>query len=477
MADLGAAEIAVSAPPSGAPPAKKTPTKNPILDGPILSTLLKLAAPNIVAQTAGISVVVAETSYIGSLGTAPLAAIALMFPLITLMMTMSGGAMGGGVASAISRALGAGDVKRASTLAIHALTIGISVGATFSCLLYFFGHHLLSAMGGRARVLDEALAFSGIWYLGITLIWLMNTLVAILRGTGNMTLPSAIVFSSALCQIVVGGSLSLGLAGMPQLGIRGIAIGQLTGFSSSVLIMGWFILSGRGRISLKVPNFRYQAEMFGDILKVGALACFYPVQSVLTIGFFTSLLAQFGTEVLAGYGIGARLEFMLTSIAFATGVASVPMVGMAVGAGRIARARRIAWSGAVFSALGVGFFGVLIAIFPSLWVNFFTNDALVRATSAQYLHVAGPMMAFLAIGISLYFSSQGAAKVLGSVIAQTMRLGFVVAAGTWLTASGAAYQTLFLLAGSAMVIFGVFTAITVWATSWGSERKAIPVAA
>jgi len=85
-------------------------------------------------------------------------------------------------------------------------------------------------------------------------------------------------------------------------------------------------------------------------------------------------------------------------------------------------------------------------------------------------------MAFLAVGISLYFSSQGAAKVLGSVIAQTMRLGFVVAAGTWLTASGAAYQSLFLLAGSAMVVFGLFTAATMWATSWGSERKAMPAA-
>ncbi len=477
MAELGAAEIAVGGPPSEAPRAKRPPAQNPILDEPILSTLLKLAAPNIVAQTAGISVVVAETSYIGILGTTPLAAIALMFPLITLMMTMSGGAMGGGVASAISRALGAGDVKRASTLAIHALTIGVSVGATFSVLLYMFGHYLLSAMGARDRVLEQALAFSSIWFLGITLIWLMNTLVAILRGTGNMTLPSAIVFSSALCQIVVGGTLSLGLAGMPQLGIRGIAIGQLTGFSSSVAIMGWFILSGRSRVSLKIRNFRYEVEMFADILKVGALACFYPVQSVLTVGFFTSMLAHFGTEVLAGYGIGARLEFMLTSIAFATGVASVPMVGMAVGAGRIVRARRVAWTGAVFSAFGVGIFGVLIAIFPSLWVNFFTSDTLVRATSAQYLAIAGPMMAFLAIGISLYFSSQGAAKVLGSVVAQTMRLAFVVAAGSWLTTSDAGYQSFFLLAGSAMVVFGLFTAVTVWATSWGSERKAIPAVA
>lgn len=478
MADLGAAEIAVGGPPSEAPPpAKRSPAKNPILEGPILSTLLKLAAPNIVAQTAGICVVVAETSYVGYLGTAPLAAMALMFPIIILMMTTSGGAMGGGVASAISRALGAGDVRRASSLALHALTIGVAVGATLSLLLWLFGHHLLSAMGGRDRVLEEAMRFSSVWFGGVTLIWLMNTLVAILRGTGNMTLPSAIVFSSALCQIVVGGTLSLGLFGVPQLGIRGIAIGQLTGFSSSVAIMGWYVLSGRSRISLRVPDFRFHLEMFTDILKVGALACFYPVQSVLTVGIFTSMLAHFGTEVLAGYGIGARLEFMLTSIAFSTGVASVPMVGMAVGAGRIRRARRIAWSGALISALGVGIVGTLIAIFPHLWVDLFTSDPQVRAASAQYLAIAGPLMGALAVGISLYFSSQGAAKVLGSVVAQTARLVFVVAAGSWLTASGAGYQSFFLLAGSAMVVFGLFTALTVWATSWGNERKAIPAAA
>ena len=74
--------------------------------------------------------------------------------------------------------------------------------------------------------------------------------------------------------------------------------------------------------------------MFIDILKVGAVSCFSPLQSVLTISIFTHMLANFGTEILAGYGIGARLEFMLTSVAFAVGIASVPMVGMAVGAER-----------------------------------------------------------------------------------------------------------------------------------------------
>jgi Na+-driven multidrug efflux pump len=107
------------------------PVRNALIDSPILRTLLRLAWPNVIALSAGTCVVIAETSYIGRLGVEPLAAMALVFPFVILTMTMSGGAMGGGVASAIARALGAGDVDRASTLAGHALLIGVCFGLSF----------------------------------------------------------------------------------------------------------------------------------------------------------------------------------------------------------------------------------------------------------------------------------------------------------------------------------------------------------
>jgi putative MATE family efflux protein len=470
MADIGMVDAIVAEDSQPPPPVTQTRPANPLLDGPILRTLVRLATPNILSMGASICIVIAETSYVGRLGTAPLAAIALMFPIITLMLTMSGGAMGGGVASAISRALGADDVARASALAIHALTIGLCAGLAFSVLLIVFGKSILMAMGGRGQVLTEAMAFSQLFFYGVVLIWLMNTLVSITRATGNMKLPSAIVFSSATCQILIGGTLSLGLFGAPQLGIRGIAIGQITGFTVAIVVIGWYILSGRSRISLTIRPFRYQRDMFVDILKVGVLACFYPIQSVLTLSILTGMLAHFGTEILAGYGIGARLEFLLTTIAFATGVASVPMVGMAVGAGHIKRARQVAWAGAGISAVGVGILGTLVAIFPHLWVDLFTDDAGVRAASAEYLTWVGPLYAFLGVGISLYFSSQGAAKVLGSVVAQTARLVFVVVIGAWLLSTGAGHTSFFILAAGAMITFGTFTAVTVWATSWGRDH-------
>ena len=255
--------------------------------------------------------------------------------------------------------------------------------------------------------------------------WLMNTMAGILRGTGNMKLPSLMMLSSAVCQIILGGTLGLGLGPIPPFGMRGVAAGSLIAYLISISVMGWYLFSGRARVVPKIRGLRIQWAMFFDILKVGAIACFSPLQSVLTISIFTHMLASFGTEILAGYGIGARLEFLLTSIAFSFGIASVPMIGMAIGAGRIARARRIAWTAGMVSFVAVGAIATFIAIFPDLWVNIFTNDASVRAASRQYLATAAPMYAFIGLASSMYFSSQGAAKVVGPVLAQTARLLFI----------------------------------------------------
>jgi MATE family, multidrug efflux pump len=212
--------------------------------------------------------------------------------------------------------------------------------------------------------------------------------------------------------------------------------------------------------------------MFFDILKVGAIACFSPLQSVLSVSIFTHMLAQFSTEVLAGYGIGARLEFLLTSIAFAVGIASVPMVGMAIGAQKIARARRVAWVAGAVTFVSMGAIGTLAAVFPDLWVNIFTSDARVRDTSHQYLATAAPMYAFIGLSLSMYFSSQGAAKVLGPVLSQTARLIFIAVGGWWLSSHDATAGQFFMLAASSMVLIGTLSTASVVLTRWGPKPAA-----
>ncbi|MDB5610392.1 MAG: family efflux transporter [Bradyrhizobium sp.] len=313
-----------------------------------------------------------------------------------------------------------------------------------------------------------------IFFGGAVLPWLMNTMAGVLRGTGNMKLPSLMILSSAVCQIILGGTLGLGLGPIPQFGMRGVAAGSLIAYSISISVMGWYIFSGRARVVPKIRGLQIRRTMFVDILKVGVISCLSPVQSVLTISIFTHLLARFGTAILAGYGIGARLEFMLTSVAFAFGIASVPMIGMAIGAARIARARRVAWIAGFLSFVSVGAIATFIAIFPDLWVNIFTHDPGVRAASRQYLSTAAPMYAFIGLASSMYFSSQGAAKVVGPVLAQSARLLFIGLGGWWLSMHEATAANFFALAAASMVVLGVLSCFSVVLTRWGPKVGAVP---
>ena len=451
-----------------APPAApaKVPA-NGLLTSPILPTLLKLTLPNAIAMVGTTLVAVAETAYIGRLGIEPLAAIALVFPFVMLTQMMSAGAMGGGVSSAISRAIGAGDRDRAATLALHAVMIGLLGGLFFTAVMLLFGRQFFMLLGGRGGVLEQALQYSQVLFSGAISIWLINTLASVLRGTGDMRLPSVTLIGTAFVQIMVGGGLGLGLAGLPQLGMRGVAAGQLVAFSLGAMFLGWILVSGRSRLTLDFRAFRFQRAMFLDILKVGAISCVAPLQSVLTILIFTKILAGYGTATLAGYGMGSRLEFLLTPISFAFGVASVPMVGMAIGAGMVARARRAAWTAGVASALTVGLIGLIVAVHPVLWVSMFTSDPDVTAAAYSYFAWAGPAFAFFGLGTCLYFSSQGAAKVGGPVLAGTGRLLLVALGGWWLVSIDAPASALFALVGAAMVLFGVGVAASVWLTRWG----------
>src|SRR6266480_4108249 len=407
-------EASVDAPPPGAP-------LNNLLTAPILPTVLKLKLPNSIAMFGTAVVAVAETSYIGRLGVEPLAGIALVFPFVMLTQMMSAGAMGGGVSSAVSRALGAGDRERAATLALHAAIIGTGGGLFFTVMMLAFGRAFYSLLG----------------------------------GSGEMLEPSAVLIGVAIIQVVVGGTLGLGLFGLPSYGMRGIASGQLAAFTLGAIFLIWYLLSGRSRLKLNLSSFAFHRDMFFDILKVGAISCLSPLQSVLTILIFTKILAGFGAATLAGYGIGSRLEFLLVPISFAFGVASVPMVGMAMGAGLVSRARKVAWIAGASAGLTVGLLGLIVAIKPSLWVSLFTSDPGVIAAAYSYFAWAGPAFGFFGMGTCLYFSSQGAAKMVGPVLAGTLRLILVGLGGWWLASAGAPAWTLFALVGVAMIVFGL----------------------
>lgn len=459
-----------ASPPSGKP-------GNPLLSGPILPTLLRLSVPNVLAMTVAVLVGIAETWYIGVLGTAPLAAMALVFPFSMLTGMMSAGAMGGGVSSAVSRALGAGDLERARVLAFHALVIALTLGAIYCAIFLLWGPVFYRILGGRGEILEHATRYSNVLFLSAIFIWVTNGLSSVVRGTGNMRVPSLSILASSVVQIVVGGVLGLGLGPFPRLGMPGVAIGSIVAFGGASAFLIWYLATGRGRLKMRLRGVPLQWPLFADILKVGAVACLSPLQAVLAVLIFTGLVAQLGVTPLAGYGIGQRLEFLLIPISFGIGVAAVPMVGMAMGAGNVARARQVTWTAGGVSAFNLAVVGTIVAVFPDLWAGLFTSDPAVLESARQYLRWAGPAFGFFGLGLTLYFASQGSGQILGPVLASTTRLILVVGVGFWLLPHTREAWPYYALVGAAMVVYGLTTVAAVKLSRWRPSNSAAPAVA
>ncbi len=441
-----------------------------LLSAPLLATLLRFALPNMLAMVATSLAAIAETAFVGSLGTASLAGMALVFPMVMLQAMLSAGAMGGGVSSAISRAFGAGQPERANALAVHAMAIGVAIGALYALLLLVFGRELFALLGGRGEALAAAWSYAQVAFLGSVFIWLVNTFASVIRGAGNMRVPSATLLVVAVTQVLVGGALGLGWGPFPRLGMAGVAAGQVVANGLGAAVLWAYLASGQARVQLPLRSTRWQWPLARDILRVGAVACLSPLQTVATILILTRLVSHFGTDALAGYGIGTRLEFLLIPIAFAVGVASVPLVGMAIGAGHVRRARQAAWTAAALAAALLGVLGLVVALTPTVWIHLFTQDPAVTEAAALYFRWAGPAYGLFGLGLSLYFSSLGAGKAAGPVIAGTVRLLIVGAGGAVLAWAQTPPWTIFALIALAMAAYGVATVLAVRWTSWGHDR-------
>lgn len=440
-------------------------TAHALTSAPIFPTIWRLSLPNMIAMVATALVSVAETSYIGQLGTPELAGIALVFPIVMLQQMLSAGSMGGGISSAISRAIGAGDARKANALVLHATVISLGLGLLFSAIFLLWGRPIFRLIGGEGPALDPAMAYANVAFSGSICIWLTNAFASVIRGAGNMKTPSGVLMAVALGQVVFGGALGLGWGPVPRLGMAGVAAGQVLAFSLGGVYLYAYLRSDKSRVRLQFSSVLH-GEYFHAILKVGAIASVSSLQTVLTILILTRIVAGFGPEALAGYGIGTRLEFLLIPITFAIGVACVPMVGMALGAGMVQRARRVAWMGAALSATIVGLMGLCVALVPEAWGALFTDNAHVLGYANTYFMWVGPCYAFFAFGLCLYFASQGAGKLMGPVLAGTLRLVVVAVGGMWLLQKGASASSMFALIGAAMLIYGVGTGVAVYLVPW-----------
>ena len=326
--------------------ASLSPRARRLLEGPVLPTLLRLAAPTVALMLLQGVIAAGEAAFVGRLGSHALAGVSLSFPLVMLMTTLSAGAFGGGIASGIARAFGAGRPDDAGELAGTALGMSALIGLAWSVVMMLIGRSVYAALGATGAALEAASRYSDLVFLGALPFWVFNAAASILRGGGDASYPAAAGAIGGVATLTVSPIVIFGVGPVPGFGIAGAAWAVVAYNSVMAVVLLWAARSPRSparlRLQSLVPRRRYASE----ILRVAVPSAVSTLMTNLTFIVLTALVAPFGAEAIAGYGAGGRLEYLLIPLVFGVGSALVPLVAASDGAGDDRRVGKLTRAGA-----------------------------------------------------------------------------------------------------------------------------------
>ena len=292
--------------------------------------------------------------------------------------------------------------------------------------------------------------------------WLANTLASVLRGGGRHALAARVLAAMWIAYP----PLAWALAGPAGWGLAGVGAAFAAVNWAAALAMAAVVRAGGAGFApaLRVPPRR---ASFGRILSVGAVACAMAAVANLTTILVTAQLRERGTEVVAAYGIAARLEFLVIPLSFGIGSALTALVGGAVGAGDWRSARRLAWIGGGLAFAVTGAIGAAVAFDTPGFARLFTADAAVAAIAARALRYTAPAFGGFGLGMALYFASMGAGRMRWPVVAALSRITLAVGGGWWLAnVAGMGLDGHFLGVALGISAYGVATAIGVRPGAW-----------
>lgn len=424
-----------------------------ILNGPIVPVLLGLTLPVLSVIAAQTFVAVLEAFWVSRLGTAAVAGVSLVLPLLVLMNTMSNGGIGGGVSSAVSRAIGADRAEDASVLAFHALLIALAFGSLFAAAGALLGPRIYAALGGEGDALRYALTYSAWVFGGAPIIWSVNLMSSAMRGAGEVKLPAIVSLTSAAILIPLSPILIFGIGPFPRLGVGGAGAATIIFYLGALIVYARHLIRGSGALRLRLakPERRHLAA----ILKVGLLSAVGTLVASLTVVGVTGAVGRSGATAIAAYGIASRVDSLLIPLLFGVGTGVVTMVGVASGAGDEQRGTRVALTAVGIAFVATQAVGLLLAFAPHLWMDIFSSSGAVVGHGSSYFHIVAPFYGFLGIGMMLYFASQGRSRMMWPLAGGLLRFTVTVAGAWLLVARGAPLTWIFGAVAAGSVAIGL----------------------
>lgn len=364
-------------------PANRYAHKGNLVEGAIGGHLFRMAAPMTWGIFAIISFQLVDLFFISMLGTEALAAVSFTLPVSMAVFSLILG-MAIGTASVLSRLIGGGAADDVVRITTHALALAGLCGAVLAVLGILFSDGLFRAMGAQDDMMPTIRAYIHTWFAGAVFVTLPVVGNAALRAAGNAMFPAMVMTVAALGNAVLSPLLIFGLLGFPEMGVRGAALATVFA-NAGAMVAGLYMLGPRmGMIRLRP----FQAGLIGDswkrVLAVAVPAGITNTIQPATNGVLIALLAAYGTEAVAAFGIVTRVEAFAFVVIMGLAGGMAPIIGQNWGAKRYDRVNETLRKAITFNvvwSLGVA---AVLALFARPLAGVFSANPDVVAVAALY---------------------------------------------------------------------------------------------
>ncbi|MGK7875616.1 MAG: MATE family efflux transporter [Xenococcaceae cyanobacterium] len=373
-----------------------------LTEGSVESQLFRLTLPMVWGVFAVIAFSLADTYFVAQLGTNQLAAMSFTFPVVTILGSVAMG-LGTGASSIIARAIGEGNRYRVQRLTTDSLVLSLLIVGIFVLFGLATINPLFTALGADPDILPLVRDYMGIWYLGMICLVVPMVGNSAIRALGNTEVPSLIMTVAAAVNIGLDPLLIFGWGFFPAMGLKGAALATVISRATTLVTSLAFLHYRERMLLFTLPTVKEVFRCWRSILSVGLPAAVTNLIVPVSIGFITSLMARYGSEAVAAFGIASRVEAFALIVLMALSASIGPFVGQNWGAqqyGRVNKALRLSflfclgWGGLVAILLGAAAPGI---------ASWFDSNPAVVAIAVTYLTIVP--ISYGALGVVLIFSS------------------------------------------------------------------------
>lgn len=389
--------------------------RDEILNGRLLPTIIKLSGPIVAGNLLETAYEWAGLFWLGRLGPEAVAAVSISFPATFLLISVAIGFTIAGT-TLVAQYTGAGDQRGVNKVAGQTVLLIGTIALVLSIAGHFSAPAILRILDAPPEIMPDALIYLRVFYWGLFPMFFFFLFQALLRGWGDTVTPMKLAALGVTLNIILDPFLIFGWGPFPAMGVAGAAYAIVFSRTVAALVAMYMVARGRFGIQITRQSLRPDFSLMRTIFRIGLPSTIETGNRSLDLAVMTWLVAGFGANALAAYGIGSRIMSLVLMPSFAISAATTTMVGQNLGARQPDRASRSGWqaAGLVFGIFLV--FGLLVSAAPQVLISFFNQDDQVLAIGSGFLRIVGPTFATLSAAIVLTGALRGAGDTFMAMI-------------------------------------------------------------